>query len=175
MSKRVKTLMARDLVHEFGDHESCVLVGVGAMSVLNSTELRNELRGKGVKLTVLKNRVAKHALAEVGWEGVGGFLSGPSAVAYGEGGAMAASKVLVDWERKSPAVIAIRGGYLEGKLLEVEQVRQLATIPEKPVLYSMLAAAVAAPMTTVAGLVSEILAGVARAVGAVADKQGGGD
>ena len=62
---------------------------------------------------------------------------------------------------------------IEGELLDVQAVRQLATIPDKPVLYSMLAAAVAAPVTQVASLLNELLAGVARAVSAVAEKQGG--
>lgn len=175
MSKRVKSLMANELIGEIGDSESCVLLGMGRIDVLNVTQLRNDLREKGVSLTVLKNRVAKHAFAEVGWDGVGKFLSGPSAVAYGEGGALAASKVLVDWEKKVPDGVSIRGGVLEGKVLGEADVRELATIPDKPVLYAMLAAAVAAPITQVASLVNELMSGVARAVGAVAEKQGGGE
>jgi large subunit ribosomal protein L10 len=173
MSKRLKRLMAEELKNRMEDHDSCVVVGVGPMTVENASELRNELREKGVALTVVKNRVARHALADLGWEGVGELLSGSSAVAYGEGGALAASKVLVDWEKKTPDAILIQGGMLEGKILDTQAVRQLATIPDKPVLYSMLAAAVAAPVTQVATLVGDILAGVARAVGAVAEKQGG--
>jgi large subunit ribosomal protein L10 len=123
----------------------------------------------------VKNTIARHALADVGWEGVGELFSGPSALAYGEGGALAASKILVSWEKKVPDAIAIQGGMLEGKVLDTQAVRQLATIPDKPVLYSMLAAAVAAPVTQVATVVGDILAGVARAVGAVAEKQGGGE
>ena len=180
MSMRLKRLMAQELKDRVEDHDSCVVVGIGPLTVENANGLRNALRDQGVELTVVKNRVARHALAEIGWDGVGELLSGSSALAYGEGGALAASKILVDWEKKAPDAINIQGGLLEGRVLDTQAVRQLATIPDKPVLYSMLAAAVAAPMTTVAGLVSEILAGVAmagvaRAVGAVAEKQGGGE
>jgi large subunit ribosomal protein L10 len=175
MSKRLKTLMANELKGRIEDHDSCVVVGMGPLAVESMTELRDELREKGVRLTVVKNRVARHALADIGWEGVGEFVSGPSALAYGEGGALAASKILVDWEKKAAEGISIQGGILEGRVLDTDAVRQLATIPDKPVLYSMLAAAVAAPVTQVATLVGDILAGVARAVGAVAEKQGGGE
>ena len=175
MSKRMKRLMAEDLKNRFGDHDSCVVVGVGPLTVENANELRNELRDLGLELTVVKNSVARHALADVGWDGVGDLFSGPSALAFGEGGALAASKVLVGWEKKVPDAIAIQGGLLEGKVLDTQAVRQLATIPDKPVLYSMLAAAVSAPVTQVATLVGDILASVARAVGAVAEKQGGGE
>lgn len=173
MSKRMKNLMAREMVAEFSEHDSCVVVSMGAVDVLTVTELRNALREKGVKFTVVKNRVARHAVAEIGWNGVGDFLSGQSAVAYGEGGALAASKVLTDWEKKVPKGIVIRGGFLEGKALKEDDVRQLATVPDKPVLYAMLASLVAAPVTQVVSLISELVADVARAVGAVADKQGG--
>ena len=175
MSKRLKTLLANELRGRIEDHDSCVVIGVGPLTVENVTALRTELREKGVRLTIVKNRVAQHAFADIGWDGVGELLSGPSALAYGDGGALAASKILVDWERKIPDRISIQGGMLEGKVLDTGAVRQLATIPDKPVLYSMLAAAVAAPVTQVATLVGEILAGVARAVGAVAEKQGGGE
>jgi len=175
MSKRLKRLMAEELKGRVAEHDSCVIVGVGPLTVENATELRSELRDKGVRLTMIKNRVARHALADIGWDGVGELLSGPSALAYGEGGALAASKVLVDWEKKAPEAILIQGGLLEGRVLDKSAVRQLATIPDKPVLYSMLAAAVAAPVTQVATVIGDILAGVARAVGAVAEKQGGGE
>ena len=170
MSKRVKHLMRQEIVSGFGSADSCVLVGVGKLDVLTATELRTNLRESGVSFRVLKNRVAAHALDEIGWEGVGEMLSGPSAVAFGEGGALVASKILVDWEKKAPNAIAIRGGVLDGRVLNEAEVRQLATIPDKPTLYSMLAAAVAAPVAQVATLVGDIMAGVARAVGAVAEK-----
>lgn len=170
MSKRVKDLMKQELARSLESADSCVVVGVGRLDVLSATRLRTALRDQGLELQVLKNRVARHALVEIGWDGVGELLAGPSALAYGEGGALAASKILVDWEKKAPEAISIRGGLLEGRILGVEDVRRLATIPDKPTLYSMLAAAVAAPVTQVATLVGEIMAGVARAVGAVAEK-----
>jgi large subunit ribosomal protein L10 len=171
MSKRVKQLMVGELSQGLADRESCVVVGLGPLDVMAATELRTDLRQSGIRLRVLKNRLAVHAFREVGWEGLEQALSGSSAVAYGDGGVMAASKVLVDWEKKSAGRVQIRGGVLDGRLLAESEVRQLATIPDKPVLYSMLAAAVSAPVSQVASLVGEILGGVARAIGAVAARE----
>lgn len=176
MSKRVKRLMVRDLAGELGTTDSCVVVGVGPLDVATTTNLRSELRQKGLRLRVLKNRVASHALREVGWGGVDGLLDGSSAVAFGEGGAITASKCLVDWERKVPeGALRILGGYMDGKVLGVDQVRQLATIPDRPTLYAMLASLVVQPIGQVVGLLNELIAGVARAVGAVAEKKQGND
>ncbi|MHC4473190.1 MAG: 50S ribosomal protein L10 [Planctomycetota bacterium] len=171
MSKRVKELMAGELAKALEDQDSCVLVGLGKLDVASATELRTELREEGMQLRVLKNRVATHALKDKGWDSVAEHLAGPTALAYGEGGALTASKILVGWSRKAPGTISIRGGFLDGRLLDVDGVKRLATIPDKPTLYSMLASAVAAPVTQVASLVSEVLAGVARAVGAVAEQR----
>ena len=96
---------------------------------------------------------------------------GGKTVAYGEGGALTASKILVDWAKKAPDSLTIRGGFLEGRLLDVDAVKKLATIPDRETLYSLLASAVAAPVTQVATLVSELLAGVPRAVGAVEEQK----
>jgi large subunit ribosomal protein L10 len=147
------------------------VVGVGKLDVLTVTELRNNLREHGLSFRVLKNRVATHALKDVGWDDVGPLLDGPSALAFGENGALGASKILVEWERKAPKALSIRGGLLDGKVLGVDEVRQLATIPDKPTLYSLLASTVVAPVSQVATLVGEVVAGVARAVGAVAEKK----
>jgi large subunit ribosomal protein L10 len=125
----------------------------------------------GARLQVLQNRVTRHALDEVGLGELGEHISGPSAVAFGGEGAPAISKVLVDWERKLPKGLSIRAAYLDGRVLGVEDVRHLATIPDKPTLYALLASAVVAPVTQIAGQLSEILAGVARGVGALADQR----
>ena len=174
MSRRMKHLMASSLGEGLADQESCVVVSVGPVAVEAMSAIRTDLREQGFKLTVVKNRVARYALAEKGWEPVGDLLGGTSALAYGEGGALVASKILVGWEKKSEKKLTIRGGFLDGKLLDEKDVRTLATIPDKPTLYAILASAVCAPVSQVASLVNEMLSGVARAVGAVADKQGGG-
>lgn len=171
MSKRVKHLMAGELSTGLKEADSCIVVGVGKLDVLTVTELRNRLRDEGLRFRVLKNRVATHALKDVGWDEVGTLLTGPSAMAFGENGALSASKILVEWEKKAPKALSIRGGLLDGKILGVDEVRQLATIPDKPTLYSMLASVVVAPVSQVASLVGEIVGGVARAVGAVAEKK----
>jgi len=171
MSKRVKHLMAGELAAGLKEADSCIVVGVGKLDVLMATELRNRLRAEGLRFHVLKNRIAVHALKDVGWDGVGDLFEGPSALAFGETGALGASKILVEWERKAPKALSIRGGLLDGKVLGVEQVRRLATIPDRPTLYSLLASAVVAPVSQVAVLVAEIIGGVARAVGAVAEKK----
>jgi large subunit ribosomal protein L10 len=172
---RMKEMMARELADSFRETDSCVVVGIGRMSVLSVTELRNELRGEGLQLRVLKNRVAAYALREIGWNGVDELLEGPSALAYGgENGALVASKLLVDWNKRLPDTLTIRGGLMDGKVLDEGGVRRLATIPDKQTLYAMLASAVAAPVAQIASLVGELLGGVARAVGALAEKSEGG-
>jgi large subunit ribosomal protein L10 len=172
MSKRIKNLMIDELARELRKSESCVLLGLNALDVTTTTEFRADLRSKGVRVRVLKNRIAAHAAKTIGWDGMGDLMEGMSAVAYGEGGAIAASKLLVSWERKFPAKIKIRGGYLDGRILDKSQVQELATIPDRATLYSMIAAAVVAPMSQITGLIGEMLSGIARAVGAAADKAG---
>jgi large subunit ribosomal protein L10 len=172
MSKRVKNLMVKELADELRAAQSCVVVGLGPLDVATTTEFRSDLRAKGLRVRVLKNRVAAHAMQELGWDGVGGLLTGTSAVAFGEGGAIVASKCLLDWERKLKQKVEVRGGWLEGRLLGVADVRTLATIPDKKTLLSMIASAVTAPVSQIAGLLGEMISGVARAVGAAADKAG---
>jgi large subunit ribosomal protein L10 len=170
MSKRVKNLIVKELSGELRSVESCVVLGLNGLDVAAASEFRSDLRQKGVRVRVLKNRVAAHAMKDVGWEGIGDLFSGMSAVAFGEVGAIATSKCVVEWERKLKDKIAIRGGWVEGRLVGVDDVRTLATIPDRDTLLAMIASAVTAPISEIASLIGELISGVARAVGAAAEK-----
>ncbi len=177
MSKQLKTYLADDLKARLGDEREMVMVRLDRFSVAKANDLRNRLRDHGARFTVLRNRIARVAFDDVGVGELSQLLDGMSALAYGgEDGVLAVSKTLTEWSKKNKdGGIHIVGGYMEGKLLTAADVDTLATLPSREGLLAMIASAVAAPMQQIAGQLNELLAGIARAVGAVAEQKQGQD
>ena len=174
MSKQLKRYLASDVKTRLGDARDVVVVQVAGLTVEKSNDLRGKLRAEGATMTMLRNRVAMKAFEDLGMDGLGDVLEGMSAIAHGEGEetVLAVSRILADWTRANKAGgIKVLGGYMDGKVLEAEDVATLATLPTRDQLLAMIASAVVAPMQNIAGQVSEMLAGVARAVGALQEQR----
>lgn len=173
MSKQLKDWLREDFKRRLGDERSVVVLGIEKFTVASANGLRGSLRSQGARMTVLRNRVGRKALDELGIGGAGKLLKGMSAVAYGgRDGLPAVSRVVSEWNKKNKdAEIQILGGYMDGQVLSPQEVETLAGLPGKPELLSMIAAAVVAPMQNIASQVNEMLAGVARAVDAVREQK----
>ena len=170
MSKKLKQWMAGEVKRGVGTATACVVVGYKRLPGSQSADLRARLRAARVELTVLRNRVTAHALAGSTLEGIRPMIAGPTAVATGGEDAAALAKAVVEG-LKGRADLVCRGGFVEGRVVTGAEVAQLAALPSRLELLSMIAAAVAAPTTNIARGISAILAGPARAVEALRVKK----
>lgn len=173
MSKQLKMYLKDDFKKRLGSERSVIVLKLDKFSVERANELRTKLRGEGARMTVVRNRVARLALGELSMQGAGELLAGMSAVAYGgTDGASSVSRVVCEWTKKNKDTgVSVLGGFVDGRKLSPSEVEILATLPTRPQLLAMIASAVAAPMQQIASQVSELLAGVARAVDAVRESK----
>jgi large subunit ribosomal protein L10 len=170
MSKNLKQWMAGEIRRGVATADRCVVVGYKRLPGSASSDLRAHLRRSRVDLTVVRNRVTAHALAGTAMEGIRPLIQGPTAVATGGEDAAALAKAVIEG-LKGRADLVCRGGFVEGRVVTGDEVKQLAALPSRNELLSMIAAVVAAPMTNVARGVDAILAGTARAVAALQEKR----
>ncbi|MHC4821524.1 MAG: 50S ribosomal protein L10 [Planctomycetota bacterium] len=170
MSKKLKQWMADEVKVSLEDADAAVLVGFERLGGEYSRSLREKLRAENVKLRVLRNRVSENALKGTALEELGPLLKGPTAVVHGGDDPAALARAIVEGV-KGEKGFEFRGGIVEGKVVGAEEVKYLATLPSRDELLSMIASAVAAPMTNIALGVDAIMTGVARAVDAVREKK----
>jgi large subunit ribosomal protein L10 len=170
MSKKLKQWMAGEVRRGVGSSGACVVVGYKSLTGEGSASLRAHLRTAKVDLTVVRNRVAAHALEGTALADIRPFIKGPTAVATGGEDAVSLAKAVVDGV-KGRQGFECRGGFVEGRIVTGEEIRRLAALPGKKELLSMIAATVAAPMTNIAYGLDALLAGTARAVDALARKR----
>ena len=136
------------------------------MTVAQSTALRGKIREAGASYKVAKNRLAKLAIKDTAYEGLGDMLTGPTAIAASLD-PVAAAKAVVDFA-KTTDKIEIVGGSMGTQVLNAEGVKALASMPSLDELRAKLIGLVQAPATKVAQLTTAPAAKLARVFGAYA-------
>lgn len=137
-----------------------VLVNYKGINVEDDTKLRKELREANVKYTVVKNTLLKRATAEVGLSDMDSVLEGTTALATSDDDYTAAARILADFAKKND-YFEIKSGYMDGEVISLEKIDQLAKLPTREVLLANVLGAFQAP-----------IASFARAVQAIVDKGG---
>ena len=170
MSKILKKMMGQEIADALRPHDSCVVLGLEKLDVESGNRLRGLLADEDARLTVVHNRIAKHALAELGWDGLDPYLTGSTAIAYGGEGAIPISRVLVDWEKTEKSIV-LKGAIVEGDVVDQDGVRQLATIPDRPTLMAQIAAGVQGPIVGLARTVNAVGTGLATAMSAIVEQK----
>jgi len=138
------------------------------LSVAQSTDLRAKLRDGGASYKVAKNRLAKLALKDTQYEGLGEYLVGPTALAYSED-PVAAAKAAVDFAKTNDK-LEIVGGSMGGQMLDEAGVKALASMPSLDELRGKLVGLINAPATKIAQVVNAPAAKLARVFGAYGAK-----
>lgn len=135
-----------------------VIVDYKGISVADDTALRKELREAGVEYTVVKNTLIKLAIKGTALEGMSDVLDGTSALATSKEDYVAAARILNKYAEGHDN-FKLKAGYLDGEVIGMDKLMELATLPSRETLLSMVANVFSAP-----------IAGFARAVQAIADK-----
>ena len=138
-----------------------VATGYQGMSASNMTDLRARLREQGVEYRVVKNTLTLRAAAELGKEGVGDVLKGPTALAFGYGDVVAVAKGINGYITSTRMPLVIHGAVMDGNILTAGQVLNLALLPPRDELISILIGQMQAPITGLVNVLSAPLRGLA--------------
>lgn len=138
------------------------------MTVAQSTALRGKIRDAGATYKVAKNSLAKLAIADTNYEGLGDLFTGPTAIASSID-PIAAAKAVVEFA-KTTDKIEIVGGAMGSMVLNADGIKALATMPSLDELRAKLIGLVQAPATKLAQLATAPAAKLARVFGAYATK-----
>jgi large subunit ribosomal protein L10 len=136
--------------------QTLVMAEYRGITVADMTKLRNEARSKGVNLSVLKNTLARRAVAGSQFEVVGDQMTGPLIYGFSVD-ATAAAKVVADFAKTNDKLV-IRGGAYGGKSLDVNAVKALASIPSKEVLLAQLCGLLMSPISRTAVVLGALAA-----------------
>jgi len=130
------------------------------LTVTQITELRHQLRNIGTEYHIVKNTLAKFAAENTGKQGLSQLLTGPTALAFGHDNMPELAKALLDYIRISKASVSIKGALLDDRLIGIEEVRSLASLPSIDVLRAKLLGVLISPVFSLQNVLSANIRGL---------------
>jgi large subunit ribosomal protein L10 len=171
MAKADKATAVADIAERFKESTATVVTEYRGLTVANLAELRRSL-GESATYTVAKNTLVKRAAAEAGIEGLDELFAGPTAIAFVKGEAVDAAKAIKTFAKDNKALV-IKGGYMDGRALSVEEVNRIADLESREVLLAKLAGAMKGNLSQAAALFNAPVSQAARLFAALQEKKSG--
>ena len=169
MAKADKVEAVAEIADRFRNSSAAVITEYSGLSVSQLTTLRRAL-GSGASYRVAKNTLVKRAAEAAEIEGLEALFVGPTAIAFVEGEPVDAAKALRDFAKEHKGLV-IKGGYMDGRPLTVNEVEKIADLDSREVLLAKLAGAMKGNLSKAAGLFAAPATKVARLAVALQEKK----
>lgn len=147
-----------------------VVVDYKGISVADDTKLRKELRESGNKYKVVKNTLLRLALKDAGINGMDDVLEGTTAIAISEDDYISSARILNGFSKKNKK-LKIKAGFIDGNVVSLEQVQELADLPSQEVLVAKALSSLNAPIQGFYNVLNGTVKGLVVALNAIAEKQ----
>lgn len=162
LNRNEKAAVVTEVAAQAAAAQTLAMAEYRGLTVAHMDALRKQAREQGVYLHVLKNTLARRAVAGTPFDVVADAMVGPLIYGFSED-AVAAAKVIANFAKTNDKLVVKAGAYA-GKALDVEGVKALASIPSREVLIAQVAGLLKSPIQRMAGVLA-----------AVAEQRGGGE
>ena len=156
LNRNEKAAVVSDVAAQAAKSQTLALAEYRGLTVEALNKLRIDARAKGVYLHVLKNTLARRAVAGTQFEAASESMVGPLIYGFSED-AVAAAKVIADFAKSNDKLV-IKGGAYGGKALDVNGVKALASVPSKEVLLAQIAGLLKSPVQRTAAVLAALAA-----------------
>jgi large subunit ribosomal protein L10 len=154
LNRNEKAAVVADVGRQVARDQTLALAEYRGLTVEHLNALRKQARDKGVYLHVLKNSLARRAVAGTSFEVASDAMIGPLIYGFSED-AVAAAKVIADFARGNDKLV-VKGGAYAGRALDANGVKALAAIPAREVLIAQVAGLLKSPIQRLAGVLAAV-------------------
>ena len=151
-----KKAIVAALEEQLKNASSGLLVDYKGITVAEDTALRAELRKNNVEYAVVKNTLLRFAVNSCGMNELDGLLNGTTSLAICQDDPVAPARVINDFAKKIDGRFEIKGGFMDGKVMPLDEVLALANIPPLPVLQAQVLGTMLAPISGLACVLKQI-------------------
>lgn len=171
MSKKVKSLLEREIKNKIGEIDGVAVISPRGLDGLKNNKLRGKLHAKGLRMSVVKNTLARRATAGTKLDGFDKLLDGPSAIIYGKGVAVPSiARLLLD-EKKDNEKLELRGVYFDGEIYTGEEgVKTASKLPTREEAIAGIVSSILGPGKKLGGIFKGQAGKVAALIKAVEEK-----
>lgn len=173
MSKLVKNLLTRDLSERLKDIDGVAVINPRGIDANKNNAIRRKLHEQGLKMSVVKNTLAKRAVGEGKLKGFDKLLDGPSALVYGKASVSAMARLLLALKKENEA-LELRGVFFDGEVYTAEKgVKKVSELPTREEAIGQLVALILSPGKNLAGALKGPGAKLGGIIKAIEEKQKG--
>lgn len=169
MSKLVKDIITSELAGRYSSTESAVWVELVGVEGTVTTNFRRELRGKQMRLEVVKSSLLRRAVADKPLSTLASKISGPAAIITGGESPIDVAKLLKSWADRLPT-LRLRGALLEGEFLDEGRCKELDRMPTRADLHAKIAGMALSPGSKLAGAINAPGGAIAGCLKALIEK-----
>ena len=152
-----KQAIVQALVDRLSTASAGVFVDYKGITVAQDTELRSEMRKNEVDYTVVKNTLVRFAIDKLGMNEIDSVLCGTTSLATSHGDPIAPFRIASDYAKKLGETFTIKAGFMDGRVLSMEEIEGIAELPSKEALYAKVLGTMLAPITSLAVCLGQIL------------------
>lgn len=145
MARPEKVAVVEELAQKFQESAAAIFTDYRGLNVQDITELRKRLRESGVEYRVVKNTLTSLAAKAANIESIDQLLGGPTAIAFNPTDPVAPAKVLSEFAKINNA-LEIKGGVLDGAVIDKDGVERLASLPSREELLATVAMRMQGPI-----------------------------
>lgn len=149
-----KQEVVAEISNKIKESDATVVVEYRGLSVAEVTELRRNLRSENVEMKVYKNTMVQRAAEECGYADLVQTLTGPNAITFSKD-ATAPARVLAKFAKKHQNLV-LKSGIVEGKIVDLPTLNELAALPNKEGMLSMLLSCIQSPVRSFACIVKAV-------------------
>lgn len=151
-----KQAIVAALTEKLNNSMAGVLVDYSGITVAEDTELRRKTREANVEYAVVKNTLLRRAADNAGLSDLDPLFNGSTALAISTEDAVAPAKVICEFAKKLENHFEVKGGFMDGKVMSIDEINALAAIPAIPVLRAQVLGTMLAPITSLAIVIKAI-------------------
>ena len=152
-----KKAVVEALAERFKGASAGVFVDYRGITVAEDTQLRRELVASEVEYSVVKNTLTRFALEKAGLTGMDGVLNGTTSLATSAGDPIAPIRIINEYSKKMGDRFNIKAAFMDGKVLDAQEIEEIAALPSKDALYAKVLGTMLAPITSLAVVLGQIL------------------
>ncbi|MGH7791345.1 MAG: 50S ribosomal protein L10 [Thermodesulfobacteriota bacterium] len=174
LSKALKKEVVKEYNGKFKSHPYLFVVEYKGLTVKEMETLRRNLKKAEAELKVIKNSLLRIASRDTDVEKIQDLFSGPTAVAISKEDPVSVAKVFTDSLKVLP-VLKLKGGVVEGRVLDANEIIKLSKLPPREMLYSQLLGLLSSPLSNLMGTLMELQRRLLYALNAVKEMKEEGE
>ena len=152
-----KKAVVEALAERFKGASAGVFVDYRGITVAEDTQLRRELVSNEVEYSVVKNTLTRFALEKAGLSDLDSVLNGTTSLATSAGDPIAPIRIINEYSKKMGDRFNIKAAFMDGKVLDAQEIGEIAALPSKDALYAKVLGTMLAPITSLAVVLGQIL------------------